>query len=176
MKRNENYAKSIKNWLTVISSTSFLVNTIQVIDIESIFMYAFTYLSSIGLAFYNLKPSTEKSEKRRRRMIEASIGSVAAILISFTLGKTNELVYSIMLYLIKGFYIFFAFFAVICTFYDDSEMTTEEEKDISKATRERMNEKDYKEKYKTRNKRISENKKTRKFLLKKKESNKEDIK
>lgn len=176
MERNENYAKSIKNWLTVISSITFIVNTVQVADIESIFMYAFTYLSSIGLAFYNLKPNTFKGKKRRRRMIELAIASVAAIFISLTLGKTNEYIYQVMLYLIKIGYGFFASYAIVCTFYDDSEMITDEENEISKTTRDRMREKETKKTYATRDRKTTENEKTRKFLVNKKDKKKEDIK
>lgn len=41
VERKENYAKSIKNWLTVISSVTFLVSTYKVATIDAVFFVCF---------------------------------------------------------------------------------------------------------------------------------------
>ncbi|MBL5003721.1 hypothetical protein CUZ89_1904 [Enterococcus xinjiangensis] len=176
VERKENYAKSIKNWLTVISSVSFLVSTYKVATIDAVFLYAFTYLSSIGLAFYNLTPQGNQAKIRRKRMIEFAIASVAFIFIGITLGTIHPIIKMSMLYLIKATYVIFAVLAVIYTFKDDLDTESIEEKDAKSSVRKSLQEQEKTKPFKEREKRSVENKRIRKFLLKKKDSrSREDI-
>lgn len=175
MTRNENYAKSIKNWLTVISSVTFMVNTFQVSKIESVFLYSFTYLSSIGLAFYSLSPKGKQAEIRRNRIIQGSIACIAFNIIGNIVGVLHPLVRITMLFLIKILYFVFSIFAILYTFKDDSELETNEEKDVKLQVRRTLNKQKQEKTFEVRDKKKEEKKRFRKFILNKKKS-KEDTK
>ncbi|MGM0253170.1 hypothetical protein IGJ99_000724 [Enterococcus sp. AZ095b] len=175
MGKNENYAKSIKNWLTVISSVTFIVNTFQVSEIESVFLYSFTYLSSIGLAFYNLSPKGGQAKTRRVRMVQSAIACVAFNFIGNIVGGLHPIVKLIMLYIIKVAYLIFASLAIIYTFKDDSDLDTVEEKNVRINVRRKLREKEEAKPFEVREKKKDEKKRFRKFISNKKVS-KEDIK
>lgn len=177
MEKNENYAKSIKNWLVVISSITFAVNLWFMSIIDQLWLVSFTYLASTGLTFYNFTPSSEEAKKRRKMMVEWAIAAVAIIVISMILStKLGYLIGSVLLWLVKILFSVFTCLACIYTFQDDSDTLTNEEKAVSKIVRKKLNQKEKNKPYIQRNRNVEENTKTKKFLSKRKIDNMENKK
>lgn len=167
MKKDENIAKSIKNWIVVISSTTFVLNIFSIVSVNQIWLVSFTYLSSTALAFYNIDPNTEKSKKRRLFMINSGIACIAFIFIAGLLTNQYKFLSIIILYIIKLLFTGFGLMSVIFSFYDGTELITEDEEEIVKVVRGDLISREKKKPFIARDKTTKENIKTKHFVSKK---------
>ncbi|WP_285023916.1 hypothetical protein [Lactococcus garvieae] len=165
MKREENYVKSFKNWLIVISSTTFLVNLFYLKNLDGLWLVSFTYLSSTGLTFYNLTPKTDAAISRRKLMIEFAIAAIAITLISGIISTISIWIGIIALLLVKISFACFSVYSIFSTFMDDSDTVTEAEKKASKTTKANLKEIEDKKPYRFKDRAVKENAKTKKFVL-----------
>ena len=169
------YVKQMKNWIVVMSSVSMMINLYLSSDFVSILLSSFTYISSQGLAFYAINPTTDTGNKRRDKLISASIALIAFILICLFIESKIQLGDILLLVIFNGIKLIitiFCFYVVYCSCTADSESKTQIEKEISRETRTNL-QKDYiKEKenniFSERNSRKKNNAETRKFILNKK--------
>lgn len=164
--KNDNYIKTMKNILTVISSVTFFVNTIQTPSIDSFITFGFTYIFSIALTFYSLAPETSSAKKRRSILIRAAFWSIGIIFIGRQLSLLGMLVSTIVLYSIKGMYTLFAVMAICFTFIDTTAVVTAEEEVVAKSTRRNLANEEKARPYQGKKKRVEENEKTKGFILK----------
>ncbi len=166
----------MKNWLTIISSVTFVINAFKMKDVNTILSFSLSYLSTIGLNFYSLTPKKGPAKNRRVKLINFAIASFALSIIA-TIIVANDFgvfVDSCVLYLIRILYFLFAVFAIICTIKDDSVIMTPEEIDAHTSTKENLKKNKEKQKFKARDENAKNNKKKRKFLDSKKKNSEED--
>lgn len=179
MERNDNYAKSLKIWVVIISSVTFLVNLFCLKNGNrewfSLWLVSFTFLASTGLAFYGLVPQSEETITRRHYIINFSMGCIASVVIGGVISsQTPAIVGIILFWIVKLVFLVFCCLACLFTFLDDSDSNTDREKKASQATRKNLQDQDMKKPFTERDRNIEENKKTRAFLSKrrvKKEEN-----
>lgn len=76
------------------------------------------------------------------------------------------LVSIIVLYSIKGMYVLFVILAICFTFIDSTNIESTEEKKAAELTRKNLAEEEQMRPYQRRKKRVEENQKTKKFVLK----------
>lgn len=179
MERNDNYAKSLKNWVVIISSATFLVNLFCLKNGSkewfSLWLVSFTFLASTGLAFYGLAPQSNKTITRRHYIINFSMGCIASVVIGGVVSlQAPEIIGIILFWIVKLVFLVFCCSSCLFTFLDDSDSVTDREKKASQGTRKNLQEEDMKKPFTERDRNIEENKKTRAFLNKrrvKKEEN-----
>lgn len=166
MKPEENYVKSIKNWIIVISSVVFLINIWELSKVNGILLSSFTYLASTGLNFYSFSPNNRSSKIRRKLLIKLSISSVGVTFVSEIVAVHFPLIVDIVLLLsVKILFTIFGVFSVFSTFMDDSETITKEEKRASYDTNQGVRVQGYN---KAKVKKAKENTKIKQFITNKK--------
>lgn len=164
----DNYIKSIKNWITVVSYISFVMNLITIDEITPLISIAFMYFSSAGLAFYALKPIADKSKKRRDFIVKSSIAAIFILIIALIINSNFPVIETFVLYCIKGIYAGGSIIIPYFSFKDDTENETQAEKDMRKKIKKDIADGKNREKFKFRDNSINNNKETKKFVINKK--------
>ena len=178
MERNDNYAKSLKNWVVIISSVTFLVNLFCLKNGNkewfSLWLVSFTFLASTGLTFYGLVPQSSKTITRRHYIINSSMGCIASVVIGGVISSQSPAIVGVILFwIIKILFLIFCCSSYVFTFLDDSDSRTDREKKAGLETRKNLQEDEKKKPYADRDRNIKENRKTKAFLIKKR-GNKEE--
>ena len=165
------YTKVMKDIIVTTSSIIFILNVILSKDYTAILMNSFTYISSQGLTFYSLNPHS-KGGKLRRKIITYSslifIPTIVLFLIIVDKIEVPDFFVWITMWGLKLILSFLSLFIIYSSFADNTDTVTNKEIKLRNQTKKNLQQEfDNQQEesiYGTRNKRTSNNRKTREFI------------
>lgn len=163
----DNYLKTIKNGISVITYFSLCLNLYVADNLVTVFTNTLMFSLSAIMTFYALNPNSEKLKKRRNIIVKGGIYLLfgfVAIFISSKVVNFNEN----MLVLVKVIVLMLTVFVPIFSVKDDTDDLTSTEKEVAKEMDKRNEAKLKNKKYKRRDEKSLNNRETKKFVEKKK--------
>lgn len=165
------YTKVMKDAIVTMSSIIFMINIFLSKDYTAILMNSFTYISSQGLTFYSLNPHSSGGKWRRKIITYSSIYSIPILvlcLIIISKIEVSDLFIFITMWGLKLGLSALSLFIIYASFADNTDTVTDKESKLKSETKKNLQQEYDKQQeesiYSTRNRRTSNNRKTREYI------------
>lgn len=166
MKNNAIPVANIRLGFLFISTVSLIVSLYQANTLISMFLTSFTYFGAGGLTIYATEPNSEVGKKRRMyltRMHYCTIVGLLSLLVIVSAFPTTE---PYVMMVLRWLLMLCGAISVICVLLNDTQNESNREKRLSSSVRKKLDEDDYKENFRERDKRAKSNKETRQYVEK----------
>lgn len=165
------YTKVMKDAIVTMSSIVFIINIFISKDYIAILMNSFTYITSQGLTFYSLNPHSVNGKLRRKIITYAAIWFLPVIVLLLIITSKIELsnfVVCITMWVLKSVLSLLSLFIIFASFADNTDTVTDKEiklkSEIKKNLQQEYDNQQEESIYGPRNRRASNNRKTREFI------------